>query len=761
MATITVSTDQDYSALGAVDDDLIIINSSARLTIDESTADIRRWDCITDGEFFIENLTNTPRFVHVSSTGGTPRIRLEAGGKMTARGQLIEVGTSDGSAGQTFTLPTDGAEEYEYLGGVWIDDGAGGHIQFARATAGITGALFGDERLGRQFEHDLANNRIEFGDGTNGWIPPNGRKIYVPSIQIKNTNSNAAISYFDLALSGRLDWEYVSLSCESQVGGGSLNTDFDNGAGQRWRYVCVDLPSGQVNFNINAGLLDLDMVVCHTPREVIMSSCAVPFEVGTLYIYNEHTSNNEYTFEANNIPGGTIAYLTMIAPNRTGGSASRGALISTGANLTVDLIECADVMAAMYFGGGASNILVRELWVNGKGSRTQTLTTTKTPAVRASNAKDITVLDVNSWPQTEADGGFSHREAVLMTTVGCQRVRMIGVDFHSLGDGVDHIINDQGANTELSNVEVTGQIKNRVHELGTTSAGLITRNLTVNDVQSVGTASEFGLKSRYERAYMHASLSTGVGTGADSTSHLTYRNEGDVSLGRVSLRMGPIVELTDHYEVVVQTGKIAFNQNNRLYIENVGDIIRLLGNEHRGVLTATSATKWGVTTGAFTIRFRLRRPGGAWTVWRSFSIANQNTAINELPADTDNGVQWEWEIEKTVAGFTQYLYEIYSNVTLDPLYVEPVVALPSNVTLTGLKDETEVRIFDAANPSVEIGGVEQTSGSWSVPLDGALYPQIIVHVMALGWQMVRLLSVDITGGDLTIPIQQQLDRQFV
>lgn len=762
MATVTVSSDSDYSALGVSSNDLVIVNNSARLTIDTSTVDVRRWDCITDGEFFVENLTDTPRFMHVGSTGtSNPRIRLEAGGRLTTRGKLIEVGTSDGTGGQFFTLPLDGVEKYDLLGGVWIDDGQGGHIQFSRATDGITAALFGDENLGRQFEHDTLLNRVVFGDGINGWIPPAGRKIYVPSIQLKNTNSAATVQVFDLALSGRLDLEFTSISCQSQAGGGAWNTDFDNGAGQRFYYVCIDRPSSTVNFNINAGLLDLDMVILHTDRELIMSSCAVALKVGTLYIYNEHASNNDYSIEANNIPGGSFGEITIIEPKRAGVNASRAAMLTNGTDIEIEKLIVGSGNTGFYCSSGAANVLVRKFIVNAKGSRTQDTGTSKTAAVRCSNATDITVLNIESALQDEADGAQSHKEAILQATSGSQRVRIVGVDWWSISSvPTDHLVNDQARDTLVANVDWHGQFGNRVHELGTTSSGLVTKNIKALDSQSSTISSEVGFASRYERTYVHNMLATAVGTGTDSISHLTYRTEGDTSAGRLESRMSPVAMETDKVEIVNQTGKISFSQNNRLYIEKTGDIVRMRSNSHAGVLGAVSVSKWGVNTSQFSVEFRLRRPEGAWGTKRVWSSANINTAISELSANTSNSIEIEWEIEKTTDGFSGYLYGLYANVNLDAGYSEPVISLPSLLSLTGLQADTEVRVYDAANTIVEIAGIESVSGEWSVALDREAYPIVIVHIISLGWQMIRLSDINLSNGDVTVPVQQQIDRQY-
>jgi hypothetical protein len=92
----------------------------------------------------------------------------------------------------------------------------------------------------------------------------------------------------------------------------------------------------------------------------------------------------------------------------------------------------------------------------------------------------------------------------------------------------------------------------------------------------------------------------------------------------------------------------------------------------------------------------------------------------------------------------------------DNLYPLDTITL----TLTGLKNPTEVRVFNAGT-TTEIAGQESiTSGTFSASIDAGAYPSVDISILALGYQNTRLLAVDLSGGDLSIPVQQQLDRQY-
>lgn len=84
-----------------------------------------------------------------------------------------------------------------------------------------------------------------------------------------------------------------------------------------------------------------------------------------------------------------------------------------------------------------------------------------------------------------------------------------------------------------------------------------------------------------------------------------------------------------------------------------------------------------------------------------------------------------------------------------------------NLTFTGLQNPSEIRIFDSANPTTEITGQEDiTTGTYTGLIDPATYPTVIAAILSLGYQNIRLTGIDMSTGDVTIPVQQQIDRQY-
>ena len=82
-----------------------------------------------------------------------------------------------------------------------------------------------------------------------------------------------------------------------------------------------------------------------------------------------------------------------------------------------------------------------------------------------------------------------------------------------------------------------------------------------------------------------------------------------------------------------------------------------------------------------------------------------------------------------------------------------------SITLTGLKNPSEVRVFNAGTTTERSGtGSENvTTGShtFSVPSGTA----IDISILSLGYQNTRLLNYSTTA-DATVPISQVVDRQY-
>lgn len=99
------------------------------------------------------------------------------------------------------------------------------------------------------------------------------------------------------------------------------------------------------------------------------------------------------------------------------------------------------------------------------------------------------------------------------------------------------------------------------------------------------------------------------------------------------------------------------------------------------------------------------------------------------------------------------LCEIIMDIEVLPLYAP-------QLTLTGLQANTEVRIFNAGTTTELAGQEDIDSGTFSWSYDYETYTAVDVSILSLGYQNIRLTGLPITFAGLTVPIQQNVDRQY-
>lgn len=137
--------------------------------------------------------------------------------------------------------------------------------------------------------------------------------------------------------------------------------------------------------------------------------------------------------------------------------------------------------------------------------------------------------------------------------------------------------------------------------------------------------------------------------------------------------------------------------------------------------------------------------------------------FNQLPSETginaEDGIKLKYRI-KTINTNTQSITSIYvfSNTSsTSRAYQYPIDLV--TVTLTGLKNPTEIRVFEAGT-TTEIsstGSENVTSGSHSFQITAGT--AVDISILSLGYQNLRLLNYSTTES-ATIPISQVIDRQY-
>ena len=81
---------------------------------------------------------------------------------------------------------------------------------------------------------------------------------------------------------------------------------------------------------------------------------------------------------------------------------------------------------------------------------------------------------------------------------------------------------------------------------------------------------------------------------------------------------------------------------------------------------------------------------------------------------------------------------------------------PATLTVAPLIANTEVRVYDAGT-TTELAGIENSTTSFAQTINAAAV-DVVVHQP--GYLNIRVDNVDMTQGDVTVPISQVVDRQY-
>ena len=81
---------------------------------------------------------------------------------------------------------------------------------------------------------------------------------------------------------------------------------------------------------------------------------------------------------------------------------------------------------------------------------------------------------------------------------------------------------------------------------------------------------------------------------------------------------------------------------------------------------------------------------------------------------------------------------------------------PPYLTISNLKENSEVRVYESGT-TTEVAGVELTGGTF---ITNIFVDYVDVQVVSIGYVIQRFEKVDMTGGDVEIPMDQPLDRVY-
>ena len=102
-------------------------------------------------------------------------------GNVEFLGTWYELGTGDGTDGQTFTLPHNGTQQ-----GIWVETGSGTGVyeRWFRKDSTTSFTDYQTDELGKCFDQPINGSTVTFGTSTNGNTPPSGAKLRIPNTHL-------------------------------------------------------------------------------------------------------------------------------------------------------------------------------------------------------------------------------------------------------------------------------------------------------------------------------------------------------------------------------------------------------------------------------------------------------------------------------------------------------------------------------------------------------------------------------------------------
>lgn len=137
--------------------------------------------------------------------------------------------------------------------------------------------------------------------------------------------------------------------------------------------------------------------------------------------------------------------------------------------------------------------------------------------------------------------------------------------------------------------------------------------------------------------------------------------------------------------------------------------------------------------------------------------------FNGGPLDASDGFGMRVRVAARTPGSTlaiTYLTIPTATSAADQDYLYPLDSVAASLELTGLKTDTEIRIYRTSD-DVELAGIEDSGTSFTYDYTWTADVSVYIVIHALGYLPIRYEGVTLGSSGLSIPVQQQLDRQYL
>lgn len=638
--------DVGQGATLTIDSDTVVTPGSIRV-IDNTANDV---DLDGRGTILLENTSTTTPIIFTFQSANDD-FRVEASGLFKVRGNWITVLTSNGTASQTVDMSNIGGKSIDHPSLIEVETGSGTGVFECFPVVNINAVSgtarsrtdFGSGDTGKVVFYDAVNQTLEFGDGTNGFIPLTGAIVRMPNIHITSAgtaSSNTSRSSLDLNPGGSCDIEICQFS----------DNFYLNAA------ICGNVRMSHVGcisraiINQSVGNAELEYIsVGYDPRDLTPGSSGLTVVFGNVTIDNYYCVNYQQN-----------AFILSVVPSLQSVTNVRAFVLDR---------DSATSDAAINFTNTSNTATYNNLTAIGCCLRIVNLgpafiqnvkysdqcngivnTAINTSIIRTTNSNGTVITGIRL-----ADGGAAPRDYICQDDNQSSNLLIndVVVDMQSHGR---YIVAYNGVNNTYSNFNLSN-LSNAVSDniQDGPGAGATYKNILAT-YDGTGRAQQ-GSGARFEFVQLVNDINASLFPAYVDGGQFQVLVDNPASTGTVQIGPFGAESVQDPYDFVV--GNPGFNANGGMIL-SVGDQVIFKSQESiRSVTSLQNVDPTFNFTGVATWEYELVQSGEAFTdTWAAFTGANLNA---ETITDSDIGFDMRIRATCTTAGILRAIRFLTSN----------------------------------------------------------------------------------------------------
>lgn len=698
---------------------------------------------------------------------GTTTSNSAVGSGIQATGDWFYLDNTTGSRGQVLQVPTNGGGSTTTVLGVQIETSAGSGVYewfpALNSTGWATNALTTDSRA--KFVQSLGSGQVRIGnDGTNsiGYLPASGCKVRVPNIFIRQCTTGARATNAAPSTTATTRPQY----------------SFPNGGSLTLSKVMSDMyisPAATGEVSITDTVVDLRLGFTAAQKSITLTRVAVS-SVSTLQQTALFISNAKKGFTCTDSVFCVTANLAVIAPTYlANASISNTKFVSvfnkaSSNTVIASLSQSSAAFDSCKFWGGRVAIsscdsitFTNSDYIDRTSGDMQTVYSAQAFDISASSN---ILVDGLTYGDSGTLSNCAQYGSIVNTSNGVNNIKVRNIGSYASplstnSNSANYPVNIITTSSNDSNIKVQ-----RVYLTGTRTGIASILDYTCGNVlleHIYGTLSNTTSINGSDLIVRSCGVSTAATTHANTLGSHWLDSFTSTTAGQILLYFNQASSTTSAYASLSAATGSGLSGDGSLRLRVVSDVYTIempYFVKGHTALANTSPTLTGTNTGNHTIEYQIDTGSGWNGTWKTLNATN-------LSGETiTSTIGFKLKIRITCAtGSTTNALSCIKIVTVSTSSAQTTELFPLDTVslgFTNLVVGSEVRCYTGTNPdtSVEIGGVESTSGSTFSFTHAAGGTAGYIMIFALGYQPIYL-PYTFASTDTSLLIQQVVDRNYV